>query len=96
MEKLLEVTRATAPLRGSAAGFTTSTQEREVMKIQEFDLAATWKTARARKTPSKPLLWLLEHGHLTHQQMILDWGCGKAKDVDFLANQLAGQWPESD
>ena len=56
--------------------------------IQEFDLTATWKTARARQTPSKPLLWLLEHGHLTHQQMILDWGCGKAKDVDFLANQL--------
>lgn len=41
-------------------------------------------TAIARKAPSAPMKWLAREGKLTATQTILDYGCGKGKDVEWL------------
>ncbi len=42
------------------------------------------RTAIARKTPSKPLRILLEKGYISKNDRILDFGCGKGRDVEYL------------
>jgi len=44
------------------------------------------RTAIARKTLSKPYRYLLEHGRINSDTTVLDFGCGKGYDVQFLQN----------
>lgn len=43
-------------------------------------------TAIARKAPSAPMKWLAREGKLNAIQTILDYGCGKGKDVEWLSD----------
>lgn len=45
------------------------------------------RTAIARKTPSKPLRILLDKGYISKKDRILDFGCGKGRDVEYLREQ---------
>jgi len=38
-----------------------------------------WKTAMARTSPSAPMRWLHQHGHLVGD--VLDFGCGRGYDA---------------
>lgn len=42
------------------------------------------RTAIGRRGPSVPLRWLLKSGELAREESILDYGCGRGVDVDFL------------
>lgn len=45
------------------------------------------KTAIYRKTISKPLEWALNENHISKEDYILDYGCGKGFDSKFLLSQ---------
>jgi DNA phosphorothioation-associated putative methyltransferase len=47
-----------------------------------MDLA--YKTAISRKNPSAPMRWLWDNDRLFANQFILDYGCGKGKDIKWL------------
>lgn len=44
----------------------------------------SYRTAIARKEPSVPLRLILNTGFLTPNDAVLDYGCGRGKDVEFL------------
>jgi len=55
--------------------------------MEEFAPEISRRTAIARKTPSVPLRWLLQKGLINPQQRILDYGCGRGVDVEYLRSQ---------
>ena len=44
----------------------------------------THKTAISRNKLSAPVQWLLDNDHIKQRDHLLDYGCGKGTDVDFL------------
>jgi len=46
------------------------------------------RTAIARQKPSLPLRWLINHNYIKFmfRQSILDYGCGRGRDVDYLGS----------
>ena len=52
--------------------------------MKDWTLEKAGKTAVKRKTPSKPLLKLLNLVGLSEGLSIFDYGCGHGKDLDYL------------